>query len=97
MRVEGRYPAGTIRIHDVAAGERAEVRRMIANVLEREREEHPLERVMDVVDEDANLVVTTTGLHAARCVADALKRRYKDGVTIRYGAGPRLVTVVVAR
>jgi hypothetical protein len=41
--------------------------------------------------------VTITGLHAARCVADALKRRYKDGVTIRYGAGPRLVTVVVAR
>ena len=66
---------------------------MLRNVAARESEEHPLERLMDIVGEGDLIVATTTGLHLARCFANALERRFHHGVTVQYAQGDSLVRV----
>lgn len=58
---------------------------MLRNAERAEGEEHPLERLMDLVDEpDGSLVVTTTGLHLARAIANKLERRFHRHARIHY-------------
>jgi hypothetical protein len=93
QRIRDRYPAGTIRLHGLPGPLRDEVVNMIRNVAEHERQEHPLERLMDLEDQSDALVVTTTGMHLARAIAGALRSRFHGGVTVRYPAGDSLVQV----
>ena len=72
---------------------RDEVMNMIRNVEQRERSEHPLERLMDIVREDDGLLITTTGLHLARCIASAVERRFHGHIRIAYGEEENHVSV----
>jgi hypothetical protein len=64
---------------------RAEILGIIRNTEQRERQEHPLERLIDIEEGDDMLRVTTTGMHLARCIAGGLRRRFHDGLSIHYG------------
>ena len=66
---------------------------MIRNTEKLEKGEHPLERLIEIANEEDSLVVTTTGMHLARRIASALKRRFHGGVAIRYPEGESLVRV----
>ncbi|MCA8942396.1 MAG: ATPase [Planctomycetes bacterium] len=93
-RIRDGYPAGSIELKDVPDTLRDEVLRMIRNVEDQEKDEHPLERLMEVEERDGMLVATTTGTHLPRCIAGALRRRFHDGVAIRYPDGEGLVRVM---
>jgi hypothetical protein len=93
QRVRDRYPAGTIRLHGLPSKYRDEILRMIRNTEEREKQEHPLERLIDIEDEADDLVVTTTGTHLGRCIAGDLRRRFHRGVTVRYPEEENLIQV----
>lgn len=85
-RVRDGDPAGTVhvpRLGDLTA----EVRRMIQNAENAEREEHPLERLMAVEAEADGLRITTTGVHLARRIANALERRLHRQGHFRYADG----------
>jgi len=84
-RISDRYPAGTLSLRGSVLKHRDEVLGMIRNVEEREKSEHPLERLMDIERKDDCLLVSTTGLHLARCLASALERRFKGHIRIAYG------------
>ncbi len=83
-RIRDRAPAGTVRLHGVSGASRDEILRMIRNVETTEAEEHPLERLMDVETSEEGVTLTTTGVHLARRIAGALRRRSHGNVSIRY-------------
>jgi len=93
QRIRDRYPAGTIRLHRLPEKYRDEVLAMIHNAEEREKREHPLERLMDIEDKGEELVVTTTGIHLARCIAGDLRRRFHGGVEVRYPKEEQFIQV----
>ena len=64
--------------------DRDDILRLARNIEVRESAEHPIERLMDVQRVDGELEITTTGLHLARCIASALKRRFHDHVRTEY-------------
>jgi NMD protein affecting ribosome stability and mRNA decay len=94
-RIRDRYPAGTVRVRGALDPLREEILGLIRNVEQQETEEHPLERLMDVTEESDAFVVTTTGLHLARCIAGALKRRFHGNVAVRYLEEQNLIYVDV--
>lgn len=83
-RIRARDPAGTVRLAGLPEAYREEIIGLIRNVAEREEREHPLERIIELTDELGSLLVTTTGMHLARCIGSALRRRFHGGVQIRY-------------
>lgn len=93
QRIHDRYPAGTLRLTGLPSSLRDEITSMIRNIEASEKMEHPLERLIDVEDRDGAVVVTTTGMHLARCIAGSLRRRFHGGVHIHYPPGENLVQV----
>ncbi|MCB9883685.1 MAG: hypothetical protein H6832_17305 [Planctomycetes bacterium] len=90
-RIRDRMPAGIVELSMVPSELREEIVHMIENLEQRERVEHPLERLMDIESSrDGELRITTTGMHLSRGIASALRRRFHQGVNIQYpdGDGP---------
>jgi NMD protein affecting ribosome stability and mRNA decay len=84
QRIRDRYPAGTIRVPASLLEPRDEIVHLIRNVEEAEKNEHPLERIMDIEERNGGLVVTTTGMHVARRIADRLERRFHKKPRMHY-------------
>ena len=94
-RIRDRYPAGRVRLSGLADAEREEVIHMIRNLELSEKREHPLERLIEVVDgDDGDVLITTTGTHLARRIASGLRRRARQDVEIRFAEGDHFVDVV---
>jgi NMD protein affecting ribosome stability and mRNA decay len=83
-RVKDRAPAGTVRLRGFSPGLFEELRGIVRNTEAKERAEHPLERLMEVVEANGELRVTTTGAHLARGIGEALGRRFRGEVSLRY-------------
>lgn len=93
-RTRDRYPAGTIRVPADFLEQRDELLNMIRNAEQAESEEHPLERVMGMEDDpEGGLVVTTTGLHLARVIANKLERRFHRQAHLDYPENEYLLRV----
>jgi hypothetical protein len=60
---------------------------------EKERSEHPLERIMDSSQEDSGMVVATTGAHLARRLGEALYRSCRGELNFHYCDAEDLVRV----
>lgn len=93
VRVRDRYAAGTITIPATLVGNRRELQRMLRNLEQGENEDHPLERIMGVRDEDGSMVVTTTGVHLARLFAHRLAKHFHVKPRFRYADDEDLVTI----
>ena len=93
QRIRDDYPAGWIELHGLSANEREEVQNLIRNVEEREKAEHPLERLMSMRQEGEAMIATTTGMHLGRAIAGALGRRFRDRVTVEYPPGESRIRV----
>ena len=92
-RVRERQPAGWIRLEGDLGTHRGEVLALVRHREAAERAEHPLERIIDVKEEPFGLLITTTGIHVARRIAEALKRTWHEDVEIRYAKSQDLVRV----
>lgn len=93
-RVHDRFPAGYVHIGgEFAASRRGEIIELVRNLEKRERAEHPLQRVMDVVEEDGELLVTTTDSHLAHGIGEALHRAYKGKLDSHYNAADNLARI----
>jgi hypothetical protein len=95
-RIADRYPAGIIELDGPFFEEhREEILDLIRNVEEREKREHPLERLMDRGDDGD--ILTTTGVHLARRIGEGLKRAYRGNLTVKYGEDSEFVRVTWRR
>jgi hypothetical protein len=78
-RAKDDYPGGLVRISGAyAAARRKELERLARNVEAREREEHPLKRILGVrAVEDGALEITTTDPKLARGIGEALRHAHR--------------------
>lgn len=78
-RIDTDYPAGVLHVGGgFATAHRRDLIGLIRNIEVRERDEHPLKRVMGIADEGAGFVVTTTDANLAQSLGRALVKAY-DG------------------
>lgn len=85
QRVRDRVPAGFLTISGNFFREhKDEVMNLVHNTEEREKAEHPMERIMGTEEQEAGLVVTFTGAHLARGVGEALHHAYQGDLDFKY-------------
>jgi hypothetical protein len=93
-RIADNYPAGEI----VLKGEffrqhQQDVLNLVRNTEKQEKEKHPLERIMAINENDTATVVTTTGIHVARRIGEAVAHAFKGQYSFRYGDGEKSIMV----
>jgi len=82
-RTEDGYAAGILSVSGAFVHEhRDEIERMLRHVEEREKTNHPLNRIMRIDNEDDGFRVETTQANLARSMGDALRRAYQGDLDL---------------
>ena len=84
-RTRDKLPAGFVTLSgEFFNAHRAELLQLARNVADQERAEHPLHRIMHVVETPAEVVITTCDVHSARRIGTDLERAYHGDLEIRF-------------
>ena len=62
-----------------------------------EKRNHPLQRIMSIAPEGGGLLVTTTDVHLARRIGEALRKAYSGRMEFRYNKADNLLRVSWSR
>jgi NMD protein affecting ribosome stability and mRNA decay len=97
-RIHDDFPAGYVMLKGgYAQAHRDEVLAMVRGCETREKAEHPLERIMGIVDTADGIQVTTTDGRLARGIARALHDAFKGSVKVTSAKEENLVRAVWER
>jgi len=97
-RIRDRYPAGYVTLQGPYLKQhRDEITHMVRNSEGKEKTGHPLERIMAIEDTDAGILVTTTGTHMARDIAERVHEAYKGEVEFHYNKEDQLLRATWTR
>lgn len=84
-RIQDRCPGGYLTLTGpFLAAHRDEILHRLRNVEDREKQQHPLRRIMAVEADGENLNVTTTDMQLARSLGEAVHDAYKGELDYRY-------------
>lgn len=93
-RIKENFPAGYVAIEGpFALAHREEIMSLIRHLEQHEKAEHPQNRIMAIEEEGRNLMVTTTDIHIARAIGDALEDAYKGDLDFHYNKDDYLLRV----
>lgn len=93
-RIHDKVPAGYVTIEgEFAQAHHAEVLAQARHIEAHEKAEHPLQRIMDVEEQDGKIVITTTDVHLARAIGEALHHAYKGELDYQYSRDDYLLRV----
>lgn len=88
----GNYPAGYLEIRGSFFKENHdEILSLIRNTEKQEKNRHPLERIISITDGKDHSMITTTGIHIARRIGEALSRSYRGDFSFQYGEGEKSI------
>lgn len=94
QRIHDHYPAGFLTMKgDFFQSHRDEIMHLVRNHEKRERAEHPLKRIMAVEEKDGGTLVTTTDIHLARGIGEALHHAYQGELEFHYNPEQNLLRV----
>lgn len=97
-RIKDRFPAGYVKLSgDFLGAHRDEIRHLIRNEEQQEAANHPLQRIMDITEEGGVTSVTTTDVHLARRIGEALHHAYQGKLDIKYSQDEYVVRVTWQR
>jgi NMD protein affecting ribosome stability and mRNA decay len=92
QRIHDELPAGHVDIEGAFfRAHRDEILHLVRNCEAREKPEHPLERIMAVRDTAGGVEVTTTSVHLARLIAEALQHACKGELEFHYSKEENLL------
>lgn len=84
-RIHDKVPAGFLTIEgSFFAQHKDEILHLIRNHEAREKEQHPLERIMGIEEGKPGATITFTGLHLARGTGEALHDAYQGDLKIEH-------------
>lgn len=93
-RISDNYPAGWVKIKGLFYQERREeILNLVRNVESQEKGERPLERIISIQNANDHTLVTTTGIHLARRIGEALSRSYKGDLNYQYADAEKIIRV----
>ncbi len=98
QRLHDGFPAGYLEIKGSFFGHHhVEMRNLINNIEAQEKGEHPMERLMAITTEEDYTLITTTGIHLARRLGEALKHAYQGDLAFTYGDGEKIIRLTWIR
>ena len=93
-RINDNYPAGYIEIKGrFFEGHEKEISNLIRNTEKLEKNERPLERIISIKLNKGIALLTTTGVHIARRIGEALSRSYQGNFSFKYLNGEKGIRV----
>jgi NMD protein affecting ribosome stability and mRNA decay len=94
QRIHDDFPAGYVTLKgEYLSTHRDELLQLAHNHEAREKAEHPLQRIMKVVDTDDGILITTTDVHLARGIGDALHHAHHGKLDYHYNPEQTLLRV----
>ena len=85
LRIRDRVPAAFLTLRgEFLTKHEDEIMHLISNYEKREREEHPLKRIMASEDQDDGFVITFTDAHLARGIGEAIHNAYEGELDYQY-------------
>jgi len=94
LRIEDKFPAGFVTLEGEFLREhQAEIIHLVRNAAAAEEGEHPLNRIMEMTEGSGRVDVTTTDLHMARRIAEAVNNAYGGELGLQYAEGDTIVRV----
>ncbi len=94
QRINDRFPAGYVLLGGAFLdAHEAEITQLLRHHEEKENAEHPLQRIMAVTRNAQGMEVTTTGIHLARALGDALHHAYQGTLEYHYNPDQMLLRV----
>ncbi|HLF53411.1 BCAM0308 family protein [Flavobacterium sp.] len=93
-RISDNYPAGYVEIKGkFYLLHSTDILNLINNVERLEKTERPLERIISISESNDKTVITTTGIHIARRIGEALSRSYQGNYNFQYADGEKSIRV----
>lgn len=97
-RINDGFPAGYVTVvGPFFNSHRDELMHLVKNEEERAKAEHPLKRIMKFEDQEDGTLITTTDIHLARGIGEALHRAYQGELEFHYNEQENLLRVVWER
>jgi len=94
MRIADDFPAGYVEFKGHFFQQRQdEIMNLVSNEEKLEKGEHPMERVMKIIPQQGQTLITTTGVHIARRLGEAVARAYQGDLTFNYGDNEKSIRV----
>ncbi|MCG2745530.1 MAG: ATPase [Desulfobacteraceae bacterium] len=92
QRIKDGFPAGYLEIKGAFyCSHDEEILNLIHNVEAQEKGEHPMERLMAITTVEDHTLITTTGIHLARRIGEALKHAYQGDLEFAYGDAEKII------
>lgn len=93
-RMHDHYPAGFVNLKgEFFQTHRDEIMNLVHHHEQREREEHPLQRIMAIEAKPDETLITTTDIHLARGIGEALHHAYQGDLEFHYNPEQNLLRV----
>jgi hypothetical protein len=93
-RIGDRFEGGTVSLEGQFLSDRKqEIMNIIKNTEKAEKGLRPLERIMNIIESDDRIEVTTTYEHLARRIGEAVNSAYKGNLELQYGEGKKYIRV----
>ncbi len=93
-RIRDDFPAGYVTLGgEFFAQHREEILGLVRHQAEKASGEHPLERIIGVREQRGGVLVSTTGIHLARAIGEALASAYQGELQYHYNEGENLLRV----
>ena len=93
-RVHDHFPAGYVSLSGkFLAAHEPEILQLIRHHETREKAEHPLQRIMAIEKTGNDTLVTTTDIHLARGIGDAVHHAYQGDLEFHYNPEQSLLRV----
>jgi len=93
-RIHDELPAGYVSVQGQFAREHYdEILSLVHHLETHEKAEHPLKRIMSIDSDGDDLLITTTDIHLARGIGEALQKAYKGELDFHYNDAEYLLRV----
>lgn len=93
-RISDNYPAGYLEIKgNFFLLHSTDILNLVNNIERLEKTERPLERIITISESKDKTVITTTGIHIARRIGEALSRSYQGKYNFQYADGEKSIRV----
>lgn len=91
-RIHDNYPAGYVTLEGAYFNAHSEeIMRMVHNHERHERIEHPLKRIIATEKQGDATIVTTTDIHLARGIGEAVSHAFQGKLELQYNPGENLL------
>ena len=85
LRTNDHYPAGVVTLSGELAGQlKSELLNLARHQEEAEKTEHPMNRIMEIVEAPREIVINTTDIHLPRRIGDAIHRAHRGRLEVHF-------------